>query len=175
MAKQGEPLKLTEPESVIKIERKQPRSKSPMIAAALIAAIGIGFGAGRFTAPAGGRRSAGFGPGGAGQSFDPAASGFPGGPGGGGFGGGPGGAGTTSLDVTVTSVSGTTITATTANGTTVTFSLADGATVTKADPADASMLTAGASASVTVTRAALRTIFNGGGDLGSVSGVLVHP
>jgi hypothetical protein len=175
MAKQGEPLKLTEPESIIKIERKQPRSKSPMIAAALIAAIGIGFGAGRFTAPAGGRRSAGFGPGGAGQSFDPAASGFPGGPGGGGFGGGPGGAGTTSLDVTVTSVSGTTITATTANGTTVTFSLADGATVTKADPADVSMLTAGASASVTVTRAALRTIFSGGGDLGSVSGVLVHP
>jgi hypothetical protein len=75
----------------------------------------------------------------------------------------------------VTSVSGTTITATTANGTTVTFTLADGATVTKADPADVSMLTAGASASVTVTRAALRTIFSGGGDLGSVSGVLVHP
>ena len=174
MAKQSEPLKLTERESIIKIERKQPRSKSPMIAAALIAAIGIGFGAGRFTAPAGGRRAAGFGPGGGGQSFDPAASGFPGGPGGGGFGGGAG-AGTTTLDVTVTSISGTTITATTANGTTVTFSLADGATVTKADPADVSMLTAGASASVTVTRAALRTIFSGGGDLGSVSGVLVHP
>ncbi len=174
MAKQSEPLKLAERESIIKIERKQPRSKSPMIAAALIAAIGIGFGAGRFTAPAGGRRAAGFGPGGGGQSFDPAASGFPGGPGGGGFGGGAG-AGATTLDVTVTSVSGTTITATTANGTTVTFSLADGATVTKADPADVSMLTAGASASVTVTRAALRTIFSGGGDLGSVSGVLVHP
>jgi len=170
MAKRTPPLGLGEHEPMIAIERKSPNSKTPLVIAALVAAVGLGFGAGRVTAPAGARRPGGFGGGTPGQSFDPNASGAPG-PGGGFM----GGTGATSLDITITSVNGTTISGTTANGIAVTFTLGSGVAITKAGPGDATLLKAGATASVGVTRAALRTIFSGGGDLGPVTSVLVTP
>jgi hypothetical protein len=128
-------------------------------AALIVAAVGVGFAAGRVTAPATPNRTAFTGQfgGGNGQFGGPNASGSPGngnGNGNRGFGGAfvGGGAANISIDGKVTAVSNGSITIQTANGQSVTLQVPSTATYHAQAPANASDVIVGSSVQVSVGR-----------------------
>jgi hypothetical protein len=135
-------------------ERKRPRPPRAVLAAlglaALIAVGGVGFAAGRITAPAGTGRFAGLGQGGAGTFFGRGAGGGNGGANGGGAGGGLfAGGGGPALQGTVESINGDTMTLQAANGTTITVNLSTTTTYAQEQPATQSAIGTGDTVRVT--------------------------